>query len=50
MIYESPTPDGARGQLDEALEAVERHHGALHKQLTDERHVSPAPPPSWAPC
>ncbi|GAA2340839.1 FUSC family protein [Streptomyces violaceusniger] len=41
MIYESPTPDGARGQLDEALEAVERHHGALHKQLTDERHVSP---------
>lgn len=41
MIYESPTPDGARGQLDEALEAVERHHRALHKQLTDERHVSP---------
>ncbi|WP_262702460.1 MULTISPECIES: FUSC family protein [Streptomyces] len=48
MIYEPAAPNGARGQLDDArgqlddsLEAVERHHGALHKQLTDERYVSP---------
>ncbi|WP_046084731.1 FUSC family protein [Streptomyces antioxidans] len=41
MICEPATPDGPHGALDEALEAVERHHGALHKRLTDERYVSP---------
>ncbi|WP_432046895.1 FUSC family protein [Streptomyces asiaticus] len=55
MAHEPATPAGAsgaldetrgeldetRGELDEALEAVERRHAALHKQLTDERHVSP---------
>ncbi|AGP53243.1 FUSC family protein [Streptomyces rapamycinicus] len=47
MICDPAAPNGprgglhdARGRLDEALEAVERHHGALHKQLTDERYVS----------
>ncbi|MBI0294077.1 FUSC family protein [Streptomyces sp. PRKS01-29] len=40
LICEPSASDGARRELDEALEAVERHHGALHKQLTDERYVS----------
>ncbi|WAP54439.1 FUSC family protein [Streptomyces sp. S465] len=42
LIRRPAASESARGELDEVLDAVERRHGALHKQLTDERSVSPA--------
>ncbi|MFE9003299.1 aromatic acid exporter family protein [Streptomyces sp. NPDC007875] len=42
LICLASAPEDAHARLDEALDSVERRHNALHKQLTDERSVSPA--------